>query len=307
VCNHRIVLLFLLCLALWIPDTSIYGQTDVNRTSAPVVLYDLPQDLSLCGERVPLEKQDVWESLDQALISSVYYQSQVILWIKRAHRYFPYIEKRLKEKNMPDDLKYVVIVESALKTYITSSAKAVGPWQFMNGTGRKYGLRIDKWIDERRHFERATEASLAYFSDLYKIFGNWNLAIAAYNCGENGLARRKGEQESTHFYDTDLPLETEAYIFRILAAKMILSNPAAYGYIIPEARRYPPLQYDQVDIDLAKETAILIIARACDTSFKMIKEMNPEILRDSLPAGHFSIRIPKGKAEKFKAALTCLR
>jgi hypothetical protein len=102
-------------------------------------------------------------------------------------------------------------------------------------------------------------------------------------------------------------LETEAYIFRILAAKMILSNPAAYGYIIPEARRYPPLQYDQVDIDLAKETAILIIARACDTSFKMIKEMNPEILRDSLPAGHFSIRIPKGKAEKFKAALTCLR
>ena len=239
-CNHRIVLLFLLCLALWIPETSIYGQTDVNRTPAPVVLYDLPQDLSLCGERVPLEKQDVWESLDQALISSVYSQSQVILWIKRAHRYFPYIEKRLKEKNMPDDLKYVVVVESALKTYITSSAKAVGPWQFMNGTGRKYGLRIDKWIDERRHFERATEASLAYFSDLYRMFGNWNLAIAAYNCGENGLARRKGEQESTHFYDTDLPLETEAYIFRILAAKMILSDPAAYGYIIPEARRYPP-------------------------------------------------------------------
>lgn len=305
--NHRIVLLFLLCLALWLPDTAIFGQTGADKTPAAVVLYDLPQDLSLCGERVPLERQDVWESLDQALISSVCYQSQVILWIKRAHRYFPYIEKRLKEKNMPDDLKYVVIVESALKTYITSSAKAVGPWQFMNGTGRKYGLRIDKWIDERRHFEKATEASLAYFNDLYRMFGNWNLAIAAYNCGENGLARRKGEQESTHFYDTNLPLETEAYIFRILAAKMILSNPAVYGYIIPDARRYPPLQYDQVDIDLAEETAILTIARACDTSFKMIREMNPEILRDSLPAGHFSIRIPKGKAEKFKAAFTCPR
>lgn len=239
--------------------------------------------------------------MDQALIVSVYSPSQVILWTKRAHRYFPYIEKRLKEKNMPADLKYIVIAESALKTYAYSSAKAVGPWQFMNGTGKKYGLRIDKWIDERLHFEKSTEAALSYLNDLYRKFNNWNVAIAAYNCGENRMARSKTQQESRFFYDTDLPLETEAYIFRILAAKLILSNPEAYGYNIPDKRRYSPLQYDRISVYLPKEVSIMAIARACDTTYKTIKEMNPEILQDTLPAGQFKLKLPLGKSQKFKA------
>jgi len=279
-----------------------YSQNTASRTIAPIPLFDVPRELALCGERVPLERQDVWESMDQALTSSVYYHSQVILWIKRAYRYFPYIERRLKEKNMPDDLKYIVVVESAMKTYATSSAKAVGPWQFMNGTGKKYGLRIDKWIDERLNFEKATDAALSYLDDLYRMFGKWSLAIAAYNCGENGMRRRTSAQESGHFYDTDLPLETEAYIFRILTAKTILSNPESYGYVVPEKRRYPPLQYDQIDLDLTRETPIMAIARISDATFKTIKELNPEILQDSLPAGHFTLRIPRGKASLFKGS-----
>lgn len=267
-----------------------------------IPIFDPPKEISLCGERVPLDRQDVWESMDQALTSSVYFNSQVILWIKRSHRYFPYIERRLKERKMPDDLKYVVVVESAMKTYATSSAKAVGPWQFMNGTAKKYGLRVDRWIDERLNFERSTEAALNYLGDLYKLFDSWNLAIAAYNCGENRMAKNTGKQGSTHFYDTDLPLETEAYIFRILAAKIILSNPEAYGYSVSEKRRYPPLQYDPVEIDLSRETPITAIAKASETTYKVIKEMNPEFLQDALPSGHFKIRIPKGKTQKFKSA-----
>ncbi|MCX7634502.1 MAG: lytic transglycosylase domain-containing protein, partial [Syntrophales bacterium] len=107
---------------------------------------------------------------------------------------------------MPDDIKYVAVVESALRTYAYSTARAVGPWQFMEGTAKKYGLRVDKWIDERLHFERATEAALNYLKDLHRQFGNWNLAIAAYNCGENRMAKSTSHQGSHHFYDTDLPL-----------------------------------------------------------------------------------------------------
>ncbi len=285
-----------LCLLVlaWTP-TPVQGQQ--------IPVHQWPDRLTLCGERVPVERQDVWEMMDQFFVSSVYNQPQVILWIKRAHRYFPYVEKRLRERKLPDDLKYVAVVESALKTYVTSSAKAVGPWQFIDGTGKRYGLRNDRWIDERYNFERATEAALNYLTDLHREFKSWPLAIAAYNCGENRMARDLSAQGVNNFYDADLPLETEAYIFRILAAKSILSNPAAYGYSIPAAKRYPPLEYDEIDISMHQETPITAIARACDTTYKIIKEMNPEFRQNALPPGHFKLRIPKGKAQGFNARL----
>ncbi|MCK9195642.1 MAG: lytic transglycosylase domain-containing protein [Syntrophales bacterium] len=286
----------LLCLIVlaWTPPVA-HGQQ--------IPVHQWPDRLTLCGERVPLERQDVWEMMDQAFVSSVYNQPRVILWIKRAHRYFPYLERRLRERNLPDDLKYVVVVESALKTYATSSAKAVGPWQFIDGTGKRYGLRGDRWIDERYNFERATEAALNYLTDLNKEFKSWSLAIAAYNCGENRMARDLRTQGVNNFYDVDLPLETEAYIFSILAAKSILSNPAVYGYSIPAAKRYPPLEYDEIDLSLYREVPITAIANACDTTYKIIKEMNPEIRQNALPSGNFKLRIPKGKAPEFSARL----
>lgn len=284
----------LLCF-LFFPAAVSFGQQ--------IPLHHWPDQLTLCGERAPLDRRDVWEMMDQAFVTSVYNRPQVILWIKRAHRYFPYVEKRLRERNLPDDLKYIAVVESALKTYVTSSAQAVGPWQFINGTAKRYGLRADRWIDERYHFERATEAALNYLSDLYQQFKNWPLAIAAYNCGENRMARSLSAQGVNNFYDVDLPLETEAYIFRILAAKAILSKPSAYGYAIPAAKRYPPLEYDVIDLSVHHETPITAIARASGTTYKIIKEMNPEIRQDALPSGHFRIRIPKGKARGFDTRL----
>ena len=292
--NRLLTSLLCLLVLAWTP-APVQGQQ--------IPVHQWPDRLTLCGERVPLERQDVWEMMDQFFVSSVYNQPQVILWIKRAHRYFPYVEKRLRERKLPDDLKYIAVVESALKIYVTSSAQAVGPWQFIDGTGKRYGLRNDRWIDERYNFERATEAALNYLTDLHKEFKNWPLAIAAYNCGENRMAKTLSAQGVNNFYDADLPLETEAYIFRILAAKSILSNPAAYGYSIPAAKRYPPLEYDEIDISINQETPITAIARACDTTYKIIKEMNPEFRQNALPPGHFKLRIPKGKAQGFNARL----
>lgn len=292
--NRLLTSLLCLLVLAWTP-APVQGQQ--------IPVHQWPDRLTLCGERVPLERQDVWEMMDQFFVSSVYNQPQVILWIKRAHRYFPYVEKRLRERKLPDDLKYIAVVESALKIYVTSSAQAVGPWQFIDGTGKRYGLRNDRWIDERYNFERATEAALNYLTDLHKEFKNWPLAIAAYNCGENRMAKTLSAQGVNNFYDADLPLETEAYIFRILAAKSILSNPAAYGYSIPAAKRYPPLEYDEIDMSINQETPITAIARACDTTYKIIKEMNPEFRQNALPPGHFKLRIPKGKAQGFNARL----
>lgn len=292
--------LFLIFLLLFFPFFSARGAQKEGHWQIP--LFSLPKEFNLCGEKVPLEKLEVRENLDQALISTVYNPAMVILWIKRAHRYFPYLEKRLKERGMPDDLKYMVVVESSLKTYAVSSANAVGPWQFIKTTALKYDLRVDKWIDERLNFEKATEAALNYLSDLYKMFNSWNLAIAAYNCGENRVAQSLSRQESSNYFDTDLPLETEMYNFRIMVAKMILSNPELYGYKVPESLRYAPLGWETVEINLKRETPILSIARAADTTFKAIKEMNPEFLRYELPPGTYKVKVPPGKGSKIKAA-----
>jgi len=293
----RAFFLFVLCLLpyhLW--------ATEVGESRWSIPIFSLPREFYLFGERVPLERMEVKESLDQALVSAVYNPSQVLLWIKRAHRYFPYIERRLKERGLPEDLKYIAVVESSFRTYAVSSANAVGPWQFIKSTALKYNLRVDKWIDERLNFEKATEAALNYLTDLYRMFNSWNLAVAAYNCGENKMSLSLSRQQSGSYFDTDLPLETEMYNFRIMAAKMILSQPEAYGYKVPPAHRYPPVAAETVELNLKAETPILAIAQAAGTTFKVIREMNPEILRYELPPGTYRLKVPPGTGTKVKAA-----
>jgi membrane-bound lytic murein transglycosylase D len=269
-----------------------------------VPVFDVPSSLTFCGEKIPLERQDVWELMDRAMITAVYSHPQVILWIKRANRYFPYVEKKLKERGMPDDLKYIVIAESALNPYAVSSAKASGPWQFVADTAKRYGLRVDKWIDERQNFERATDAALSYLTDLYNMYKSWSLAVAAYNCGENKVVRNLNNQGVQTYFDLDLPLETEFYLFRILAIKTILSRPESYGYRITPERRYPPFDYDSVAFSTNKEIPITAIAQACGATYKAIKEMNPELKQDVVPPGKYRLNIPKGKSDAFKAVFT---
>lgn len=265
----------------------------------PVPIHEFPQPLQLCGEKVPLERQDVWEMMDQAFVLSVYNHDQVILWLKRANRYFPYIEKRLRERKMPDDIKYVAVVESSLRTYAVSSAKATGPWQFMEKTAKRFGLRVDGAIDERLNFEKATEAALNYLDELHRQFGSWGLAIAAYNCGEDRMAKSMEMQGASSYYDVDLPQETERYIFRMLSAKIILTNPERYGYRTSIIRVYPVVETDRVEIQSHREVHVNVIARACGTTYKTIREMNPEIRNGSLPPGRYSLKVPTGTAKDF--------
>jgi hypothetical protein len=248
-----------------------------------------------------LERQDVWEMMDQAFVLSVYNQEQVILWLKRANRYFPYIEKRLRERKMPDDIKYIAVVESSLRIYAVSSAKATGPWQFMDKTAKRYGLRVDSTIDERLNFEKATEAALNYLEELHRLFGNWGLAIAAYNCGEDRVAKSIEMQGVANYYDADLPLETERYIFRMLSAKVILTNPERYGYRTSAMRVYPVVETDRIEIHSHREVHVNVIARACGTTYKTIREMNPEIKNEFLPPGRYSLKVPMGTAKDFYA------
>ena len=259
--------------------------------------------LSFCDEPVPLDNQEVRERFEKEFLLMLWNRPQVILWIKRSARYFPLIEKMLKEAGLPDDLKYVAVVESALRPHIRSSKGAVGYWQFIKSTGLKYGLRIDRDIDERRNLFAATRAAMAYFKDLYDIFGTWTLSAAAYNMGEQGLQAEVLIQQIKDYYSLHLLLETQRYLFRILAAKLILEDPQTYGFHMSDSDLYPPLDADHISISRTEETPVQTLAQAANTSFKTIKDLNPQIRGHYLAPGSHTLLIPNGMARGFENRL----
>jgi LysM repeat protein len=282
-------------------EAQIGWQQSFGQSSGQALIKALKinEPLSFCNEPVPLNDGDVRERLERELLVSLSNSDDVILWIKRSHRYFPYIEKVLKNHSLPDDLKYIVITESHLKPLATSSKGAVGFWQFIESTGSRYGMKINKDIDERRNFFISTDAAVAYLKDLYAIFGSWSLAAAAYNMGEDGLKTEMLMQKVNNYYKLYLNQETQRYVFKILTAKMILSNPAKYGYFLTEDDLYKPISFDQVEINVDKSVPIYIVAQAANTYFKVIKDLNPHLNNYYLPAGRHNILIPRGAAPGF--------
>ena len=259
----------------------------------------ISEPLTFCNEPVPLSDPDVKERLERELLVSLDNSDDVILWLKRANRYFPHIEKVLKNNSLPDDLKYIVIAESSLKPLATSNKGAVGFWQFIENTGVKYGMKINNDIDERRNFFTSTEAATAYLKDLYALFGSWTLAAAAYNMGEEGLKTEMLVQKVNNYYQLYLNQETQRYVFRILAAKIIMSNPKKYGDYLTEGDLYKPVQFDRVEITVNQPVPIYIIAQAANTYFKVIKDLNPHIKNYYLPAGKYNLLLPKDTASGF--------
>jgi hypothetical protein len=255
--------------------------------------------LDFCGETVELDNPEVHERLEKELLLTLWDRPQIVLWLKRANRFFPIIEKMLQEHNMPPDLKYIAIIESALRPHAGSRKGAIGFWQFMEATGRKYGLVINSEKDERRNIFRSSEAAISYFKELHELLGSWTLSAAAYNMGEQGLQSEILAQKSNNYYHLYLPLETQRYIMRAISAKIILSAPEAYGFQFTEADLYPPLQYDRIRLECFQETPLAIIAQAADTYFKMIKDLNPEIRGHYLAAGSHWLLIPMGAADGF--------
>jgi membrane-bound lytic murein transglycosylase D len=257
--------------------------------------------LEFCGENVPLQIQEVRERLEKELLLTLWDKPQVILWLKRSRRYLPYIEEMLQKAGLPDDLKFVPIAESALRPHAGSHKGAIGFWQFMRHTGRQHGLVINRRIDERRNIFASTQAAVNYFQSLYKTFGSWSLAAAAYNMGGESLAREIKEQGTDNYYHLYLPLETQRYVFRIVAIKLIFSDPKKYGFTLADEDYYPPLEFDRIQIDCPREIHLRIIAEAANTHFKAIKDLNPEIRGYSLPAGQHTILVPKGASQDFDA------
>jgi membrane-bound lytic murein transglycosylase D len=279
---------------------------ETARFPSLISLARISATLYFCGEPVELDNQDVRERLEKELLLTLWDRPQVVLWIKRANRYFPTIEKLLKAQEMPEDLKYIAIAESALRPHAGSKKGAIGFWQFLESTGRKYGLTINSRTDERRNLFRSTEAAITYFKELYDILGSWTLSAAAYNMGEQGLLSEILAQKTRNYYHLYLPLETQRYLLRIISAKVILSDPKTYGFEFTEKDLYPPLKFDRIKLECFQETPISVVAEAADTRFKVIKDLNPEIRGHFLAAGIHNILIPKGAAEGFQARFKIL-
>ena len=188
-----------------------------------VYALDVPTDLNFAGEQLPLDNPDIYERMDRELLVNTYWQSNGLLMFKRAQKYFPIIEPILKENGIPEDFKYLAVIESGL-TNAVSPAGARGFWQIMKTTGRENGLEINSNVDERYHLEKATKVASKYLKEAKAKFGNWTLAAASYNAGKAGIGRRLEEQNVSDYYDLLLGEETGRYMFRIVALKEILNN-----------------------------------------------------------------------------------
>jgi len=240
----------------------------------------LPPNLNLAGERVPLEMPDIKERMDRELLVNTYWQSNGLLLIKRANKYFPILEPLLKKYGLPDDFKYLCVAESALIDE-TSSAGAAGFWHFMKGTGKEFGLEINKNVDERYDIEKSTKVAAAYLKKSYERFGSWSLAAAAYNAGNARVARSLKTQGVTSYYDALLPDETERYVLRIIALKEVLSNPKKYGFIFDQNDLYTLTKTRTVKVDTIISN-IALFAKKFDTNYKELKLHNPWLRQNKL-------------------------
>lgn len=256
--------------------------TDPKNTSDTykIKALKLPPDLNLAGERVPLDMPDIKERMDRELLVNTYWQSNGLLLIKRAHKYFPILEPLLKKYGLPDDFKYLAVAESALIDE-TSSAGAAGMWHFMKGTGKEYGLEINKNVDERYNIEKSTKVAAEYLIKAKERLGSWTLAAAAYNAGNYGIAKRLKTQGVTSYYDALLPDETERYVLRIIALKEVLSKPKKYGFIFDQNDLYTLQKTRTVKVDTVI-TNIAAFAKQFDTNYKELKLHNPWLRQNKL-------------------------
>lgn len=248
-----------------------------NRWMVPQV----PSSASFAGEKVPLDRWEVFERLDRELLTNSYFHTSTFYILKLQTRYFPIIEKILKENGVPEDFKYLCVAESSLQN-LRSPAGAEGMWQFLAATARSYGLEVNDDIDERYNLEKATRAACQYLKEAKAKFGSWTAAAASYNCGMGGYNNFSTYQGSKYYYDLHLPEETNRYIFRIIALKLIMESPVLYGFNIADADRYQPIKSKKVTVtttisDLAQW------AKAQGSSYKMIRLANPWIKGKTVP------------------------
>lgn len=235
------------------------------------VLY--PMQMEFAGEPVPYFINDVKERLDREMITNINFHTNTTLVIKRANKVFPVIEPILKQYGVPDDFKYLAVIESSLVNAV-SPAGARGIWQFMPETAKEKGMEVTDQVDERYHLEKSTVAACKYLLEAKNKFGDWTLAAASYNGGMAGITRRLQEQEVANFYDLLLTEETSRYVFRILALKEIMQNPAKYGFSMPNEVLYQSIPVKKIEID-STITNLATFAKSQGINYKILKIHNP--------------------------------
>ncbi|MDX9943003.1 MAG: lytic transglycosylase domain-containing protein [Bacteroidales bacterium] len=273
-------------------DEDYYG--DSFRNHYGIYALPLPDRISFAGEVVELDAWDLRERYDRELLVNTYWQSNTLLYFKRANRWFPVIEPILAAHGVPDDFKYLALIESGLMN-VVSPAGAAGYWQLLQQTARDLGLEVNNQVDERYHLEKATAAACKYLLDARNRFGNWTLAAAAYNMGNAGVSRQLANQKVSEYYDLHLNEETSRYMFRILAVKAIFSDPQASGFHFRQEDLYPPLEFQTLTVDTTI-TDLPSFALQQGANYKELRLLNPWIRSTELPNRSrkvYEIKLPK--------------
>ena len=267
-----------------------YGEAPVYK----VYPIALPDTLSFANEIVSLSSPDLRERLDRELLVNTYWQSNMMLLLKRANKYFPTIEKILDEEGVPCDLKYLSVIESGLENII-SPAGAKGFWQIMRSTGKEYGLEVNINVDERYHVELSTRMAAKYLKKAKKKFGSWTLAAASYNRGMSGIQKKLNQQMVESYFDLRLGKETSRYVFRVLAVKEIIENPMKYGYVYDHTDLYYPVPVRYHGLDTAISN-LATFAKKMGVNYKILKIHNPWLLQNHLnnkSRKYYEIAIPE--------------
>ena len=240
-----------------------------------------PNNLKFANELIPDSSLDIWERLDKELLKNIYWQSNTLLYFKRANKYFPIIEEILAKNNIPDDFKYLALIESGFE-YTVSPSGAAGFWQIMKGTAREYGLEVNYAIDERYNLRKSTEAACKYLQKAYDEFGSWTMAAASYNMGINGVRRKIEKQETNNYFNLYLNDETSRYVFRIIVIKEIMENPRKYGFVFRKNDLYTFPVVKQIRVDSTIDN-LYSFAKEHKTNYKILKKYNPWLRISKLP------------------------
>lgn len=292
-----LMLLFYIIIKAYLlpPSPNAVAYTDANLS---VLDLSIPQNLHFCGERIPANDFEIKKDLEREFFNNNYWKSNSLALFHKAQRWFPYIEPILKAKGIPDDFKYVAVIESHLSN-VRSSAGAAGFWQLVPGTAVGLGLEVSPQVDERYDVEKATLAACDLLNQSYKIFHNWTLTAAAYNRGVGGILKAMKQQKGSNYYDLMLNRETGSFVYRVLAYKTLFSSPGHFGIKKRKWNYYPKIDYRSVVVD-SSLTGLTALAAFLNTSAVIIRQHNPWLLQNSLPnptGKKYTIKVPRKLAD----------
>lgn len=274
--QYIVLIALLITIPILISSTQTHSPLEppIEWMKDKIIPPSIPDKAIYAGEEIVLDRTDLRERMDRELMSFSYMHSSSILIIKRANRYFPFIEPILKANNVPDDLKYLMVIESSMDPFAVSPAGAAGFWQFMKGTARDFGLEVNANVDERFHIEKSTVAACKYLKNAYKKYGNWLTAAASYNAGQGRISGELSKQNEEYAADLWLVPETSRYMFRLMAAKQYMEDPHKFGFYIHEDQLYPPFTYKEVQVS-TDIPSLESFAKLNDISYAQLKEANP--------------------------------